>query len=99
MDKELLDYLKGFEGRINGQFEEVRRDIKDVKEDVGGLKQDVEKMNKKLDVVYDQVYNLTEFKTEVLMKLDDMNENIAFLNNKTLQNEKAVFVLSNKITK
>ena len=92
MDKEVLEYLKGFEGRINERFDNVDEQLAEVKQDIVEVKN-------KLGIIYDQVHDLTEFKTEVIMKIDNVSENMEFLGNKAFQNERAVFVLSNKIRK
>ena len=99
MDKDSLEYLKGFEIRINEQFHKINERFDNIDKQFEEVKQDIVEVKNKLDATYDQVYNLTEFKTEVIIKIDNISENMEFLGNKAFQNERAVFVLSNKIRK
>ena len=63
---EMKNSIKNLEA---GQ-DELKRDISILKQDVNEVKQDVRILNRKMDAVYDQTSDLTEFKIEVNGKLD-----------------------------
>ncbi len=48
------------------------------------------RMEKKLDLVYDQTANLTEFNTSVGQRLDTLSDEVFFISHKESQNEKEV---------
>ena len=74
------------EERILSMLEQLTLDVSGLKADVSGLKTDVsvlktnqkrleekfDALTEKVDVIYDQTALLTEFKTEITHKIDDL---------------------------
>lgn len=53
---------------------EILEILKEIQKDIKGLKDGQERLEKKLDGVVEQTADLTEFKTSVLSKLEDLKE-------------------------
>ncbi|WP_010250039.1 hypothetical protein [Acetivibrio cellulolyticus] len=54
------------------------------------------RIEKKLDAVYDQTAELTEFRTETRQNLNAISDNIRFLLHKEMETEKEIFLLKEK---
>lgn len=84
MDNEIMEMMKslmkemsnGFE-KVNKRLDKIETDVKGLKEGQEELKADVKELKEKIDNVYNQTADLTEFKTEVNTKLDVLNDNIS----------------------
>ncbi|MGL5328568.1 MAG: hypothetical protein ACRDD7_04810 [Peptostreptococcaceae bacterium] len=63
MEKEILEI-----------FKEIKNDIKKMDNRLSNLEEGQTRIEKKLDGVVDQTANLTEFRTTVISKLDDLKE-------------------------
>lgn len=63
MDKEILEILKRLE---QGQIKTNER--------LDNIENKIDKLDKTLEVVYDQTANLSEFKTSVLNTLEELKE-------------------------
>lgn len=61
MDKEILELLKV-----------MQNDIKSINERLTGLEEGQKRIEKKLDSVYEQTADLTEFRTDTTSKLDKL---------------------------
>jgi DNA repair ATPase RecN len=61
--------------------------------------EDQARMERKLDAVYDQTAELTEFRTETRQNLNAINNNIRFLLHKEMETEKEIFFLKEKKVK
>ena len=61
MDKEILELLKV-----------MQNDIKSMNERLTGLEEGQKRIEKKLDSVYEQTADLTEFRTDTTSKLDKL---------------------------
>ncbi|WP_053956050.1 hypothetical protein [Inediibacterium massiliense] len=57
-------------------LQQILNELKSIKTDVNDLKVGQERIEKKLDVVHDQTANLTEFRTEINIKLDNIDNKI-----------------------
>ncbi len=57
------------------------------------------RIEKKLDAVYDQTAELTEFRTETRQNLNAISDNIRFLLHKETENEKEIYLLKEKMAK
>ncbi len=57
------------------------------------------RIEKKLDAVYDQTAELTEFRTETRQNLNAISDNIRFLLHKEMENEKEIYLLKEKAAK
>lgn len=63
MEKEILEILKRLESKVDGLEEGQER-----------LENKIDKIDKTLEVVYDQTVDLSEFKTLVLNSLQELKE-------------------------
>lgn len=73
MEKEMLELLKGMAENINS----LTMEVKELKAGQEELKVDVKELKEKINNVYNQTADLTEFKTEVNAKLDTLHDNIS----------------------
>ena len=62
--------ISGMKNDISG----MKNDISGMKNDIDTLKKGQERIENKLDGVVEQTADLTEFKTYVLSKLEELNE-------------------------
>ncbi|SHI84605.1 hypothetical protein SAMN02745163_00849 [Clostridium cavendishii DSM 21758] len=101
LDREFLEALSSMlDKKLDEKLEPIKNDIADLKEDVGTLKADVSilksdvsmlksdvtHIKKKVDSVYDQTADLTEFRTDVLSKLDSVDDDISTIETVTASN-------------
>ena len=91
MDKEMMEIMKSLMQEMTNGFEKVNKRLDKIETDVKELKTnqeqtnirldkieiDVKELKEKIDNVYNQTADLTEFKTEVNTKLDVLNDNIS----------------------
>lgn len=99
----ILEELQG----VKTDIKEIKVDISTLKTDVNILKEDVNtlkadvidlkegqvRIEKKLDIVFDQTASLTEFETQVNEKLDRLHYDMSFISQKELENEKQIFFI------
>lgn len=76
--KQILIKLDSMENKINS----METKINFIESDIRELKDGQERIEEKIETIYDQTANLTEFKTEVNIKLDELCdvENLTKLN-------------------
>lgn len=76
--KQILIKLDSMENKINSMETKINFMESDIRE----LKDGQKRIEEKIETIYDQTANLTEFKTEVNMKLDELCdvENVTKLN-------------------
>ena len=76
--KQILIKLDSMENKINS----METKINFIESDIRELKDGQKRIEEKIETIYDQTANLTEFKTEVNMKLDKLCdvENVTKLN-------------------
>lgn len=77
--KQILSEVKDLkEGqlRLEGRFDKLEGKFEEMSESHKKLVEKVDIMDHKLDAVYNQTANLTEFRTETIMKLDVMLDNL-----------------------
>lgn len=76
--KQILIKLDSMENKINS----METKINFIESDIRELKDGQKRIEEKIETIYDQTANLTEFKTEVNMKLDELCdvENVTKLN-------------------
>jgi chromosome segregation ATPase len=74
-----IKFIKTDINNMKADINDMKTDVNNVKTDMSNMKSDIEevkvsqsRMEKKLDAVFDQTANLTEFKTEVSGKLDSI---------------------------
>ena len=92
-----VNTLKGDVSSLKADMTEVKADINEVKADITGLKEGQSRIEAKLDSVYEQTADLTEFRTESLESLNRIEDDVNFLTHKETQNEKMLFNLERKI--
>ena len=73
MDKEIMELLQRL---VKGQ-EELKAGQEETNKRLDKIETDVKELKEKIDNVYNQTADLTEFKTEVNTKLDVLNNNIS----------------------
>ena len=92
---------------VKDDISEMKKDISGLKEDVSGLKEDVSslkedvtelregqaRIEKKLDAVYKQTAELTEFRTETKSDLAEIKGTLRFVLNKSAETEKEIYLL------
>lgn len=76
--KQILIKLDSMENKINS----METKINFIESDIRELKDGQKRIEEKIETIYDQTANLTEFKTEVNIKLDELCdvENVTKLN-------------------
>lgn len=88
----------------------LKEDVAVLKEDVAGLKEDVstlkvdvfnlkegqKRIERKLDAVYEQTAELTEFRTETRQQLGEIKDTLKFLLYKSSETEKEIHLLKQK---
>ncbi len=100
---QVVDGLNGLRQDVTGLKEDVaglkedmkvvKSDITGLKEDVSGLKEGQSRIEKKLDAVYAQTAELTEFKTETKSDLAEIKGTLKFILNKNAETEKEIYLL------
>ncbi|MCI6190271.1 MAG: hypothetical protein MR691_10090 [Clostridium sp.] len=83
--KQILSKLDSMETKMNSmetKMESMETKINSMESDIKELKDGQERIEEKIETIYDQTANLTEFKTEVNIKLDELCdvENVTKLN-------------------
>lgn len=61
------------------------------------MQSDISEIKGKVNAVYDQTADLTEFKTSISDKLDKISEDIEYLTHKEHQTEKEVYSIKKKL--
>jgi hypothetical protein len=70
--------------------------IKQVLKELKGLKEGQDRIESKLDSVYNQTADLTEFRTETRQGISDIKDTLKFILHKEIENEKDIFTLKLK---
>jgi len=91
--KQILSEIKDIKSDVNS----LKLDMSEVKADINELKEGQCRIEAKLDSVYDQTADLTEFRTESLESLNRIEDDVNFLTHKETQNEKMLFNLERKV--
>lgn len=58
--------------QLTCEVSEIKADVSGLKTGVSGIKEKLDALTEKVDVIYDQTALLTEFKTEITHKIDDL---------------------------
>lgn len=86
-------------GFMEQLLNQILLEIKEIKNKVGGLEEGQVRIEKKLDAVYSQTADLTEFRTETRQNFNTISDNIRFLLHKEVETEKEIFLLKDKKVK
>lgn len=62
--------------QILNELKIIKTDISTLKTDVSTLKEGQKNIKSKLDIIYEQTADLTEFRTEATAKLDNINTHV-----------------------
>lgn len=89
--------LKSDVSGLKSDVGKLKSDVSGLKSDVGELKSDVKELNRKMDISYEQIAGLLEFRTETTDTLKEIKEEIRFLSHKEQENEKELFKIKNKL--
>lgn len=95
------------EDRIFALLEKIYNQLQDTKTELANLKTESnqrfeslqtgqDKIIKKLDAVYEQTADLTEFRTETKQDLSDIKDTLRFILHKEIETEKEIFKLKEK---
>ena len=79
MEKEILDILKGMQNdmkSMQNDMKSMQNDIKSMNERLIGLETGQQRIEKKLDSVYEQTADLTEFRTETKQGIDNIQKDL-----------------------
>ncbi|MCG8500685.1 MAG: hypothetical protein MJB12_09800 [Firmicutes bacterium] len=109
--KQILGKLDGLEQRFDGleqRFDGFEQRFDGFEQRVDGLEQEVktgfqqtndrlDKLEKDLKAVYDQVADNTERHTEMMMKMDRVENAVEFLAHKEFENEKEIYFMKRRI--
>lgn len=82
---------------ILGEIKEIKTEMSSMNQRIGNLEAGQDRIEKKLDTVYEQTATLTEFRTEVNQKLDNLTDDVEFLKHKEYEHEQDIFRLKRNI--
>ncbi len=81
----------------NEEFQKlVLQKFNSLEEGQNEMKTDIKELNRKMDTVYNQTANLTEFQTGVKNNLTQISNDIKFIEHKEMQTEKELFTIQEK---
>lgn len=83
---EALIEVKSELGEVKSELSEVKSELSEVKSDLNEVKTELKEVNRKLDIIYDQTADLTEFKTETNDKLDKIIKEVTVMEKATMTN-------------
>ena len=72
-------------------------DVKELKSDVSTLKTDVKTLSNKMDTVYEQTADLTEFKITTTSSIKSLSEDVLFIKQKIHKTEEDVFSIQSHL--
>lgn len=85
------------EEKILNLLQQMQINIQQMQTDITGIKTGQERIEKKLDDVYNQTADLTEFRTEANTKLDKISDDIDFLKHEEYQTKQDIFKLKKNL--
>ena len=88
--KELLNKI------LQGQ-NEIQKSVSSIENDVQDIKNQQQKNTKRLKAVFEQTAGLSEFRTEMNTKIDDLQDDLEFLTKKETENEKDIYKIKKKV--
>ncbi|MBU5486982.1 hypothetical protein KQI77_02235 [Clostridium sp. MSJ-8] len=100
MDNEILELLKLIQSDVTSMKNDItsmQDDITSMKSDINTLKDGQQRMEKKLDGVFDQTANLTEFTTTTTGNIQSIKQDIRFVKRKVQDTEEDVFVIQDHL--
>ena len=95
-DRDLLDtILKRLDAMAANMA--TKDELDEIKANMA-TKNDIADIKRKLDAVYEQTAMLTEFRTEINHRLDDIANTVGYLMHKDSQTEKELFLIKKSIS-
>lgn len=73
--KQEIEEIKDEQRKMKQEIMEIKVEQKQMKQDIIEIKEEQKQIKKKIDIVFDQNADFLEFRTDVLNKLDEINEN------------------------
>lgn len=99
-EEKILNLLQ----EMQSGMQHMQSDITDMKTEITGMKAEItdikasqNRLEKKLDDVYNQTADLTEFRTEANTKLDKISDDIEFLKHEEYQTKQDIFKLKKNL--
>ena len=92
--------ITGMKTEITGMKTEItgmKTEITGMKTEITDIKASQNRLEKKLDDVYNQTADLTEFRTEANTKLDKISDDIEFLKHEEYQTKQDIFKLKKNL--
>ncbi|WP_066825599.1 hypothetical protein [Clostridium tepidiprofundi] len=103
IDKRFDDVDKRFasiETRLDGmetRLDSIETRLNDMQEDLNEVKAEVKDIKQKNDIIYKQIHDLTEFKTDVNIKLDKIYDSVDFIKYEEFGIKQDIFRLAKNI--
>ncbi|MFW6030612.1 MAG: hypothetical protein ACOCRO_10255 [Halanaerobiales bacterium] len=94
MDKELI---KTLEEMFDKKLEPINDRLSSIEKNIHAIKDQQDKDSKRLKSVFEQTAALSEFRTEINNKIDDIKDEVEFLTKKEIENEKDIFKLKKRV--
>ncbi|MFT8348789.1 hypothetical protein [Clostridium saccharoperbutylacetonicum] len=82
---------------MKSDITEMKSDISEMKLDITEMKSDISEIKGKIDSVYEQTADLTEFRTETKEGFVSLNKDVRFIKHKIHQTEEEVFDIKDKL--
>lgn len=97
MENQILEQILNKLNSIDNRFDNLESRFDNLEKDVDEIKIDVKHIKSKVDNVYDQTHDLTEFKTESNMKLDKISDDVEFIKHEEFENKQDLFKLKRNL--
>lgn len=101
MENEIKDILiKLLEGqsRLETKVSGLETTVHVLETDSQEIKKIVNRIEEKVESIYDQTHDLTEYRTESNMKLDKISDDIDFLKHEEYQTKQDIFKINKYLT-
>ncbi|MCG8542332.1 MAG: hypothetical protein MJA82_20720 [Clostridia bacterium] len=92
-EEKILNLLQ----EMQSGMQHMQSDITGMKAEITDIKASQNRLEKKLDDVYNQTADLTEFRTEANTKLDKISDDIEFLKHEEYQTKQDIFKLKKNL--
>ncbi len=83
--------------KIENLLSQILETQKEMQETQNSMQLDITEIKDKVNLVYNQTAELTEFRTETKDQLNTLNDDIKFIKHKLHENEEEVFRIKNHL--
>lgn len=83
--------------KIEMLLSQILENQNSMKDEIKSIGTDVKEINRKMDNVYNQTADLTEFRTQTSSALDSISKDIRFVKRKVQDTEEDVFVIQDHL--